>query len=547
MYSDDTIIVSDKLYIPSHMVNDKRVRRNYILSFYQERACARCDYKPDRPSDACMQCDAYNGTYKLASREIKNNIEYFGIPLGDRENIEEKLNIDFDDFEIVDKRTRAPFDYSVRFSKAKMADHNFMWRDEQLKTVKDMVKAKYGVFVMPPRSGKSLTLLNIGITLGHKFLIVADQYDFLKQFIGDIEKFTNLPELQEKTGKKLYGFVKTAADLKDIQIGIITYQSLINENGRRLLRKVNKTFGSVFVDEIHSAAAKVYTRLLNSMKMRYRMGCTGTFVRKDNKQLLVEMVVGGVKSEQTTAQLKAKLMVILTGVKTRRKFSGRAGFTYCGKFLAEDDKRNKLIVEWVMKDLEAGHSIVIPTYFTEHVSTLVKLINNAAGYEVAAPFVGGGTKKNKEYRDKVKQRAIDRDIRVVVGIRRLLQRGINVPAWSCLYHIQPINNAPNWKQETSRILTPDPNKRTPIIRFFLDEGVNYSLGMFAQTWQQSLKFKHTPTEAARERVKEALKNHKSRGDYEEYSDAPDVTEKAVRTVPTQPGGLFARMKVGKRK
>lgn len=293
---------------------------------------------------------------------------------------------------------------------------------------------------------------------------------------------------------------------------------------------------------VHNCAPE-FTHLINTLRMRVKIGCTGTIIRKDGKQVLAFNTIGPVVSDIKAAQLKAKLMVQPTGIKTKRKFSGRAGFTYMCKFLAAHDKRNAMIVDWVTRDLENGHSIVIPCMFVEHVNLLVKLINNAVGYEVAAPFLGGGTKKNKDYRDWVKEQAAKRKIRVVVGIRRLLQRGINIKPWSALYNVMPINNKPNWKQETSRILTPDESgkKRDPIIRFFTDDGVTLALGCFSETWKHSLEFKHTPTPVAVERTKALLKNHKVSAYSQDEDCGDDINGPAVRTIPRESGGLFARL------
>lgn len=528
----DKIIISDKLYVPSHAIPEKRVQKHYFKAFFSDYGCRQCDFRPERPVKECVGCENFGGHYKLATKRIMGNVEYYGLPMGDRENIEEKMRIDFDDYKIVDKRTRASFDFKIKMSLGEGRD----WFPHQIKTIDRMKKAKYGLFVLPPRSGKSLTAIKLAIDLGQKVLLIADQYDFLNQFIGDIEESTNLKALQEKTGKKLYGFIKTKKDLKDIQIGIITYQSLITDSGRKLLKAVNKTFGTVIVDEVQSTGAPEFSWVMNNMKMRYRFGCTGTEERKDGKHIITFLVIGGVKSKIKRAQLTAKMLAIDTGLKSKGKFQGKAGFVHLGKALAKNPKRNDLILEWVLKDLEAGHSIVIPLHFKDHIEEMVRRINAAVGYEVAAAFVGGGTspKKNKERRDWIKAQATARKIRVVVGIRKLLQRGINIKPWSCLYYVMPMNNEPNWKQESSRILTPDPDKRQPIIRFFVDSGAQASLKYCANTWEQALKFNHQPTPMALDRMRVMLKNVK-RNISEEAADAEvEVSTAGVR--PT--GGMF---------
>lgn len=526
------LIISDKIYIPAIDLSEKRVKKEYFHDFFSDMGCKSCDFRPQRPVDQCKGCENFNGSYRLANKRVIGNVEYIGLPLGDRDNIEEKMRIDFGDYKRVDKRTLAKFDYKVKIDLGEDRE----WYPYQLKTVEKMKAAKYGLFVLPPRSGKSLTALKIAIELGHKVLLMADQYDFLNQFIGDIEESTNLKRLQEKTGKKLYGFIKKKEDLKDIQIGIVTYQTFLSKKGRKFLKLCNQTFGTVIVDEVQATGAPEFAGIMNLLKMRYRFGCTGTETRKDGKHKITALVVGGVMSKIKRAQMTAKMIAVDTKVKSKGKFTGKAGFVFLGKALAKHKKRNDLILEYVMKDLEAGHSIVIPCHFKDHIEELTKRINDMVGYEVAAAFVGGGTspKKNKERRDWIKKQASERKIRVVVGIRKLLQRGINIKPWSCLYYIMPMNNEPNWKQESSRILTPDPDKRQPIIRFFVDTGANASLKYCANTWKQAIEFKHEPTPLAQERMGQWLKNVRrsiSEDDYESESETSSIAKMPA-------GGMF---------
>lgn len=516
------------MYIPKFDLKQRLVTKEYSHDFFSDMGCRACELRPERPVAACKGCENFNGSYRLARAAVIGNKEYIGLPLGDRQNIEEKMRIDFDDYKIIDKRTRSPFDYKVKIDLGEDRD----WFSYQKKTVKRMKEAKYGLFVLPPRSGKSLTALKLAIELGHKVLLMADQYDFLNQFIGDIEESTNLPDLQERTGKKLYGFIKSVEDLEHIQIGIITYQSFLSKNGKKLLKACNKTFGTVVVDEVQATGAPEFANVMNNLKMRYRFGCTGTEKRKDGKDKITTLVIGEVKSKILRAQLVAKMLAVDTGMKSKGVFKGKPGFVKLGKSLANNKKRNDFIISWILKDLEAGHSIVIPCHFKDHIFEIVKRVNTAVGYEVAAAFVGGGGKKNKIDRDNIKKLASERKIRVVVGIRRLLQRGINIKPWSCLYYIMPMNNEPNWKQESSRILTPDPDKRQPVIRFFVDTGAQASLKYCANTWKQAIEFKHQPTEVAEERMKEWLRNVK-RDIGEEYEPDEQVEVSRLHATTVQ--------------
>jgi superfamily II DNA or RNA helicase/intein/homing endonuclease len=375
----------------------------------------------------------------------------------------------------------------------------------------------------------------------YRTILIADQREFLDQFLDHVVEFSNLPMLQERTKKKLFGYVKKPEDCKHMQIAVCTYQSLLSEKGKKLLKAINKNFGAAFVDEVHASAAMEYSTVLNKLNTRVRIGVTGTPARKDSKYKIVEQVIGKVQAVAKIDQLQAKVYVhILDYVKARAAYKGKAGFARCTKFLSKHAKRNAEIIEWVLKDLEKGHSIVIPVYHKDQVFELVKLINDNFGRTIAAPFVGGAsTKAAKAARSQTIEDARSGKIRVVVGIRSLMQRGINVERWSMLYCIQPINNAPNWKQESSRILTPSELKRSPGIRLFVDPHIHFSLSCFIGTYKQTVKLKHIPTAKARKRAAEmfALKGESN----EEILEGDFAESKPVRTSKGPGfGGLFKR-------
>jgi hypothetical protein len=217
------------------------------------------------------------------------------------------------------------------------------------------------------------------------------------------------------------------------------------------------------------------------------------------KHVVSRDIIGPTVARISIDQMEANIIVHrLDYVKTRSKFMGRAGFVYACQFLAKHEKRMEEILDWIEKDYNNGHSIVIPVYHVPHVHELVKRINYRLGGKVAESFTGVSGKRGKEVRAETLERAKSGKTRIIVGIRSILQRGLNVPRWSSLFYIMPMNNEPNWKQESSRVLTPFEGKRRPIIRMFVDTYIGLSLGCFLNTYKQSMKFKHKPTEKARQ-------------------------------------------------
>lgn len=529
MAAKPKIIISDRIYIPSTDIDIEDVEKNYARRLYSEADCRKCDNRSERHNHLCDVCPAYQGQIVLHKERMFGNTHYVGVPMGERSNLRKLFDVDYADYRIVDKRVDTPFDYKVKTSLEP--------RPHQKKSIKRWMKHGYGMLKAPPRSGKTPTMLMIGVQIGNKFLLLANQREFLDQFLDHVEKFTNLPRLQEKTGKKLYGYIDKESDLDTLQIAVSPYQKFISEKGKILWKKVTKVFGTFFVDEGHKGNAPEFARVINTSRARYRGAVTATDKRKDNRQYLMQHIVGPVVSEIKVPQMTAKVIIQeMDFVKTRAAYKGKAGWSYCMRFLANHDKRNEFMFDMIGKDLEAGHNIVIPLYTKEHIYYVTRIINDRFGKGTAEAYTA-----DLKDREPTLDRARSGKTRVIVGIRSLLQLGLNVPAWTCLYYFMPMNNEPNWYQESSRILTPEDGKRQPLIRMFVDSQIRLVLGCWVGTYKQTLKFKHQPTQKARERAASLFEKFGGQPVGEiELDDLSDESHTIVRTKNKQPRmpGLF---------
>jgi superfamily II DNA or RNA helicase len=502
-YDEDTIVVADKIYVPASHVDLTRVEKHYVHHLFKEVACARCPNRSQRPNFECHQCPSFNGSVQTYSVVYKNGIEYVGFPMGERLHLEDKFGLSFEDFAFIDRRARNKFDYKITSS--------IQLREHQRVSVDEWWQYKYGLIVAPPRSGKTVVMLELAVRLGLRAILLANQHEFLQQFIDHIEEYTNLPELEDKFCKKLYGFPKKIEDFDTIQIAACTYQQFTSKvAGKERFLRMNRNFGTLLIDECHKTGANEFARVVNSSNARIRMGVTGTETRKDRRHRITFDIVGGVVNRSTIAQMKPAVLVhVCDFVTSRSTYRGPAGYTYATKFLADHKKRNDEILKFVGEDLNNGHCLVIPVTLKAYVWDLVKAINDLYGENTAEGFVGGTSKKQKEQREAILSRAKTHETRVIVGIRSLLQLGLNIPAWSAIYNIVPMSNEPNWKQESSRILTPDENKRRPIIRLFVDPHIGLSLGCFVATYKQSIKFGYEPSDVARQRALAMFEAHGS--------------------------------------
>ena len=275
------IYLRSKLYIPFEYLDEDDVKKHYDHHRYDEDVCRKCEFRSIRFSEECASCElgGYLGRMQTWGTKVIKGETYASLPIGDRTEIERKLDIEFSQFKVVDLRTKSPFTVKVKFTGS--------LREKQIPLVEDWCYSKHGIIKAPPRTGKTVTSIAIGIKTGHRFVIVANQRDYLNNFIKEIEAHTNLPKLEKKHGRKLYGWLKDKEDFENFQIGIITYQSLISDkNGKKRKKWLNNNFGMLWIDEIQKANAKEFSTLVSSVRTKFKGGCTATDKRKDKKHFL---------------------------------------------------------------------------------------------------------------------------------------------------------------------------------------------------------------------------------------------------------------------
>lgn len=524
--SKNLVLLSNRVFIPITMIDDVPAAvEEYTYREYDNSVCAQCDFRVQRHCDACEACGSggFLAGYSLSQFQMIDGKEYLGLPFGDQSRIEKRLGINLGSVEFKDVTNRTKFDVDIKFTGE--------LRDYQQEPVDILVDLQYGLLQSKPRTGKTVMAIAAIVRAGYRAVILADQKDFLDGFYETLESMTNLLELEEQTGRKLFGFPKTYKDYETFQVCLVTYQSLIAESktAKDRLRIINENYGNVTVDEVHRANATCFARVLGSLTMTMRIGLTATVKRKDGRQYLIRNLLGPVVATTDAEALTPTVIACKAPPsKARGQFQGKAGFTKLLKALHSDKARHALILDWVKRDLKYNRSIVIPVYFKDQVYKLVRDINAMMRKPIAAAFVGGP--KAKKDRKEIIDMSRSGEVRVVVGIRRLLQLGLNVPQWDTLYYVAPMNNAPNWEQESCRICTPMDNKNTPIIRMFYDEGYATTISCFRNTYKHSQDLKYKTSSKTKKKLTNWLGIMERK---EAMKDVPDFFELGDEDFPSK--------------
>ncbi|QJT71042.1 helicase ATP-binding domain-containing protein [Vibrio phage vB_VcorM_GR11A] len=241
---------------------------------------------------------------------------------------------------------------------------------------------------------------------------------------------------------------------------------------------------NILVHNCHKIPADGYANTLSKFNAMHMFGLTGTPDRKDGKYPVTDRLIGPVTYQVKVKTMTPRVHLHKTGIakKTYQMW------TRAMQHLANHEERNEMIVKQAIKDMKAGHSVIIPVTFQKHADHLVEMINKrwkGKEEQIALSFTGRIPKhKRKDVLDSLR----DGTFRCTVAMRSMLT-GVNVPLWSAIYTVIPISNVPNYTQEITRVMTPMEGKCEPIIRVYVDETWGLALGCFATCWKSLKKYK----------------------------------------------------------
>lgn len=520
------IHVSDKVRIKKSLIPSSVIKARYDQQVYLEAKCDKCDNRVDRHNEVCDECPAFVGHYRFFSlAEAKQGV--WALPQGDILAVKKRLESMYENVKVVDERPRIPFKYPIKFT-GKLFTKGDTYPDgtpapNQVRVVTKWLSKGTGAIQAAPRTGKTVMATYLYATQGMKTVIIANQKEFLKQFYEtatgmQVPKFrgnvrvgnyvpsknrkaqTNLHQLQLKTGKEIIRFVDKFSQLEKAtekyDVILITYQALLRDP-ERIVKYLNGKFSFCIVDEEHQGSAEGYLKVLARLNMASRCSLSATTERKDLRSTFGRLILGPVVARSSTNAMVPHIILEKTGFDVIPPLKSWPGNF---KRMVYDKARNKLIVDTVFKDLKAGHKvIIIPVDYKMHMEGLVKMINRRAErlfdikgedwpIELAKSFWAGSSRDEiLQWVDSTKWDTPNPDLtpkqrgpapRVLVAIRSMIKQGIDMARPTAIYSVLPLSatqktGAPLFYQMANRVCTPMPDKKTPIVRVFVDE-----VGMF---------------------------------------------------------------------
>jgi len=378
--------------------------------------------------------------------------QYYGFCRGDLDKIYSFFPLS----SIVDERVAPRMPYKLTYTD----DPKKQLRTHQVTAVDTWLEKRFGILSAAPRTGKTVMSCFISCKLQRKTLILVHTKDLADQFYATYQEFTNASDYENGITEKrqVVGIVRSVKDLEnDWSVHIMTYQKFFTKMST--LKKLRDTWGLVIVDEAHHSSAGSWTKVLNILNAKYRMGLSATPKRKDQTHFIHYNILGPVTSVCKAKQMDCSVLYFKTGFVVKN-FSM---WTTLIRRLSEDEERNTLICDTAMKFADKGYNILITVKLVNHADVLASYLDKH-GYTVATL-----TGKSPD------RKALLKDIRsnkyqITVATRQLVQEGVDVPVWSCLIPTVPNMNPYAYQQEVRRVSTPYDGKPDPVIIIPVDDG-----------------------------------------------------------------------------
>lgn len=346
-------------------------------------------------------------------------------------------------------------------------------RDYQKKAVEVAVKKGMGILDMPPRSGKTRTMLEIVRSLGLPAIWIAPTERICAQTRDVIGGFFGL-----HFAYQLIGANKDKLKLaKKARVIICTAATAAN-----LPQDVYDTREVLVIDEYHHAASKSYHQGVFSKcdHIFYRFGMTGTFFRSGDDEMALHAYLSETIYKITSKTLLERGFLVPTKVVfvpvEAPQLRGMPNSTFQGghgKFGVQEHRPRNQLVTWAALHLaNAGKKVLVLVGTKKQGKTLLSMIRafltpkDPNSNYAAVEFLSTDTPRPRQ--QKVIDAFLETEVvKVLIGTS-LLGEGVDLPTADALVYARGEKAEVSLTQNAYRVSTALPGKRQALIVDFAD-------------------------------------------------------------------------------
>lgn len=354
------------------------------------------------------------------------------------------------------------------------------YRPLQLDTVMKLVSSgQEGILVAPPGSGKTVMGLSLIPILGQPTLWLTHTDRLAKQTSARASTF--LPSLSKSDLGLIGGGTWTIGDV--LTIGMI---QTLHKSPEKLIPLYNK-FGLVILDEAHHCPAVTFLSVVKQFNPFYLYGLTATPYRTDKLENLMFQALGDESVRITMEQLEETKSIVIPTIKCRyldsRIIEGNNIQSILKNHIVNNDKRNNIIANDVLKEATSGHYCIVVTDRREHAEKLFELISS----KWSKTSIATG-KYSKKYIDQQIAAFENNDITVLICTYQLLGEGFDIDFLDRGFIAMPFRAEGKVEQLIGRLQRPAKNKYDAFIYDYIDKDVGVLRSQFYTTSDKDCRY-----------------------------------------------------------
>ncbi len=268
---------------------------------------------------------------------------------------------------------------------------------------------------------------------------------------------------------------------KEKRTGIIDIAVIQSLNNKGQIKDYLTEYGQIIVDECHHISAFSFEQVLKKANAKYVVGLTATPTRQDGQQPIVLMQCGPIrtridaKSQVLTRGFEHKVVPRYTSFQLPPQ-TVNPSIQSIYQLLVDDESRNELIFDDLLKCLNQGRSPLLLAERTAHVEYFEKRLEKFAKNVIV--LRGGMGKKQRE---AIRQRIAsipDTEERVFIATGKLIGEGFDDARLDTLFLVHPISWKGSLQQYAGRLHRSHSNKQDVQIYDYVDIQVPLLMSMY---------------------------------------------------------------------
>ena len=331
------------------------------------------------------------------------------------------------DYEIIDKRVDSPVE---------LPEFKFELRPSQ-KVVHDEINDN-AIINAWVSWGKTFTGLAIAKKLGQKTLVVTHTTKLRNQWEKEVQKCFGIQA----------GRIGSGQFNVDAPICVGNIQTLY-----RRMDDIKQLFGTVILDEMHHVSSPTFTRIIDEIPARYKIGLTGTLERKDGRHVVFRDYFGNnVLKPPKENYLEPQVHI----VKSEIRFLDGAFTPWAERInhLTYNEEYVHSVSMIAAKYAAEGHKVLVVSDRVHFLKACAKLCGDKAVHIT-------GEMEFSEREKTMEQ--IKRDKNILFGTQAIFSEGISLSDLSCLVLGTPVNNEPLLTQLIGRVIRDKEGKQQPVV------------------------------------------------------------------------------------